>query len=493
MAGRQAVASFPQALALLAIALVLVPAAGGAPRRQTASTCADLQTQLNGSVPGGTVTVSGTVSGCSLTLPSHTVTLKGDGGGDDGFDGNAGGLPIVSGTNVGTTTISLLFFRNATVTGSGAAISISGQAAPTIDHSVFTGNSATAFGGAVYINQTAGSPNAPVTLMNDTFGGAMPNSAASGGAVNLVLSTSAALTANVFSGNVGSTRGGGLNIAWCSQCSAITAQVTQTGNLFDSNHVNGVQSTIGGGGGEAELPREHFGGQPERPLPEQHRHRGIQRVGRRCLLGSSIFRGLNLAVAGNSSSGNGGGIYAGVVIGSTVALCDATVAGNTVGAGAAGPGLAGTGADTLSLTNSIVYGNGSNPGSEISGFVFPAPPTNPCTGTGAGPPDAVAFSDVCAGAGAMPGPGEHLHQSAARQPRGGRRRPRDRDEPDDRPGQQRLGSACARYGLRGTGANHRTATAIPWPWSTWAPTSDPWPRPSVCGRSRPSAGRAWSF
>jgi hypothetical protein len=88
-----------------------------------------------------------------------------------------------------------------------------------------------------------------------------------------------------------------------------------------------------------------------------------------------------------------------------VALCDATVAGNTVGAGASGPALAGSGADSLSLTNSIVYGNGSNPGSEISGFVFPAPSTNPCTGAGGGRPDAVSFSDVCAGAGPMSGPG----------------------------------------------------------------------------------------
>jgi hypothetical protein len=90
---------------------------------------------------------------------------------------------------------------------------------------------------------------------------------------------------------------------------------------------------------------------------------------------------------------------------STLALCDATVAGNTVGAGASGPALAGSAFDTLSLANSIVYGNGSNPGSEISGFTFPAPSTNPCTGTGSGWPDAVSFSDVCAGAGPMPGPG----------------------------------------------------------------------------------------
>ena len=400
-------ARVPRASVLLTIALLTVPTAAAAPQRQAASTCVDLQTQLNASAPGGTVTVSGTVSGCSLALPSHTVTLLGDGGGDDGFDGNAGGLPILSGTDVGTTTISQLFFRNASIIGSGAAISISGQAAPTIDHSVFTGNSATAFGGAVYISQAAGSPNVPVSLTNDTFGGVMPNSAASGGAVNLFLSTSAVLTGNVFSGNVGSTRGGGLNIAWCpsSQCPAVAASVTQTGNVFNLNQVNGGQSTFGGGGGEAvsSLGNITVGSQNDRFVSNSVTG-GPNLWGGGVYVGNSIFRGLNLAVAGNSSSGNGGGMYAGVVA-STLALCDATVAGNTVGAGASGPALAGAGFDTLSLTNSIVYGNGSNPGSEISGFAFPAPSTNPCTGAVGGWPDAVSFSDVCAGAGPMPGPG----------------------------------------------------------------------------------------
>jgi predicted outer membrane repeat protein len=398
-------ARVPRASVLLTIALLTVPTAAAAPQRQAASTCADLQSQLNASAPGGTVTVSGTVSGCSLALPSHAVTLVGDGGGDDGFDGNAGGLPVLSGTNVGTTTISQLFFRNASITGSGAAIAISGQASPTIDHSVFTGNSATSLGGAVYISQAAGSPSSPVTLTNDTFGGVMSNSAASGGGANLILSTSAVLTGNLFSGNLASTRGGGLNISWCPQCPGVAASVTQTGNVFDSNQVNGGQSTVGGGGGEAvNSPGNIAVGSRNDRFVSNSVTGGLNLWGGGVYIGNSIFRGLNLAVAGNSSSGNGGGIYAGVVT-STLALCDATVAGNTVGAGASGPALAGSAFDTLSLTNSIVYGNGPSPGSEVSGFTFPAPSTNPCTGTGAGRPDAVTYSDVCAGAVPMPGPG----------------------------------------------------------------------------------------
>jgi predicted outer membrane repeat protein len=404
MAARHARVSW--ASVLLAIALLPVASAAAAPQRLAASTCADLQSQLNASAPGGTVTVSGTVSGCSLALPSHTVTLAGDGGGDDGFDGNAGGLPILSGTDVGTTTISQLFFRNASITGSGAAISISGLASPTIDHSVFTGNSATALGGAVYVSQVAGSPSSPVTFTDDTFGGGAANTAASGGAVSLILSTGAAATGNLFSGNIASTRGGGLNISWCPQCPAVPASVTQTSNVFDSNHVNGGQSTVGGGGGESVSSPGNLavGSQNDRFVSNSVTG-GLNLWGGGVYVGNSIFRGLNLAVAGNSSSGNGGGMYAGAVPASTLALCDATVAGNTVGAGASGPALAGSGSDALSLTNSIVYGNGSNPGSEISGFVFPAPATNPCTGTGTWGPDAVTFSDVCAGAGPRPGPG----------------------------------------------------------------------------------------
>jgi predicted outer membrane repeat protein len=164
---------------------------------------------------GSTVTVSGTVMSCSLTLPSYTITLKGDGGGDDGFDGTAGpSTPILSGMNVQTTTIKNLFFRNAAVFSSGAAISITGTSSPTIDQAVFIGNVANNNGGAVSISQAGGSPNSPVIITDSTFGGASPNFASSGGALHIYNVTGLFLSGNAFIGNTATTTGAGCSSRW---------------------------------------------------------------------------------------------------------------------------------------------------------------------------------------------------------------------------------------------------------------------------------------
>jgi hypothetical protein len=365
---------------LLPGALLLVPAAArGGKAAPAASTCPGLQMALNASVPGSTVTVSGAVSGCSLTLPSHTITLEGDGGGDDGFDGSAGaGTPILAGTDVQTTTIRKLFFRNATSFDSGAAIMISGQASPTIDQSVFTGNSASGYGGAVYIGQGTGSPNTPVLLTNSTFGGAAPNSASTGGgAVQIDLLTGLFVSGNSFTGNsatgtTGTPIGGGLRLTLL----AAGQNVTQRGNVFSANQVGSANATGGGGGGEAV---DGFGPATLTSLNDRFLNNSAPASGSGGGLsldffaGGGSFRGENLVVAGNSLNGSGGGIFARDV---ALDLYDSTVAGNTAGnnfEGSLGPGLRGepgsTGTASLSLTNSVVYGNGLGPSVEISGFV----------------------------------------------------------------------------------------------------------------------------
>src|SRR5207249_331672 len=102
--------------ALVAAVLVAACPGGAGARGVTTVTvgCATLQAALDGSVSGDTIILSGACTNQSFTLPAHTVTLQGDGGGDDGFNGNASSSqPILSGGGVDATTIKGLFFKSA--------------------------------------------------------------------------------------------------------------------------------------------------------------------------------------------------------------------------------------------------------------------------------------------------------------------------------------------------------------------------------------------
>src|SRR5581483_691165 len=121
----------------------------------------------------------------------------------DGFDGNASGLPLLRGTNVGTTTISGLTFKHGGRSGSAPAVQLSG--APQIVGSTFLSNAA----GALSI--TANLPGATATILGNTIGasGAGNATTAKGGGLSLTLGSGAAVVAgNDFSGN-SSTQSGG--------------------------------------------------------------------------------------------------------------------------------------------------------------------------------------------------------------------------------------------------------------------------------------------
>jgi hypothetical protein len=96
----------------------------------------------------------------------------------------------------------------------------------------------------------------------------------------------------------------------------------------------------------------------------------------------------NLIAAGNLAGGGGGALHASHV---TLSVFDSTITGNRVGGAATGAGIGGVDAATLSLANSIVYGDdtGGGPGAEIAGFSSPT----------------VTYTDACSSGVPFPGGG----------------------------------------------------------------------------------------
>src|SRR5262249_20648411 len=96
---------------LLGAGLTLL--APGVAAADTPATCANLQSKLNTATAGDTITLSGTCHNTSYSFisPHVPLTLRAAAPGD-GFDGGATNTPILSGGNIGATTISGLTFRN---------------------------------------------------------------------------------------------------------------------------------------------------------------------------------------------------------------------------------------------------------------------------------------------------------------------------------------------------------------------------------------------
>ena len=111
------------------------------------ATCATLQTELNLASAGDTVTLANGGIPCTaptitypVTLPSTAITLTGATAGD-GFNGQ-GTAQLLTGSDVGATTISNLVFENGKDTGSqGAAINVEGNSTVTLTGCTFRGNS----------------------------------------------------------------------------------------------------------------------------------------------------------------------------------------------------------------------------------------------------------------------------------------------------------------------------------------------------------------
>jgi hypothetical protein len=450
------------------VPILVLLAAPAAARADTPATCATLQTTLNGATPGDTIVLSGTCSNQSFTIPSaHApITLKAAAPGA-GFDGGAPGAAILTGHNVGTTTISgLTFTHGATAGGVGAAIQIDGASAPRITGSTFLSNTGSAI--VIVANLLGGT----TIISNNTIGSpGHGNTGLAGGALNMYVQTgSAVLSGNDISGNTATNgHGGGAYLA-----ANAGSVLTLSGNRFDANSVSGptidedggavflfdlgatitiaenefIENTIGpttghahgaglavnaggsaqtrvtqiangfdensiaaGAAGEAGGAGEWIVGARVDSTRDSFTSNTISRTGGE---GAGVgveglshppgfFAGelhaTDLIADGNrlAVAGRGAGVYAGGPDTCTVADCpsvleltNATVAGNCVdpGAGSEAPGIAGSGADTLTLRNSIVYDHqaalpcGSPaPLVDIAGF-----------GT-----TSIAASDVCAG------------------------------------------------------------------------------------------------
>jgi hypothetical protein len=234
-----------RALLLASLLLVAAPAA----RADTPATCANLQTTLNAAIPGDTITLSGTCVGQSFTIPSaHApITLRANALGD-GFNGGALNTPILSGADVGATTISGLTFTNGNITsGSHAgAIEITGSAsAPQIIGSKFFANTGTA-AGAVSVQASLASGT--TTIQGNTFGSATPgqgNTGRVGGALVLNLSAgNAVVSGNDVTGNHSTAGpGGGLYVG-----SFSTGSLTVSGNRIDANSITATTGDQDGGG-----------------------------------------------------------------------------------------------------------------------------------------------------------------------------------------------------------------------------------------------------
>jgi hypothetical protein len=259
----------------LVAALATTAAALAAPTTASAVTCDGLQTALDNSTNGGTVTVdAGAVCAGHWDLPSHTITLQG--GGDGATltgDTGEGRSQILYGESVGSTTIRNLTFvegqaesDDELTDGNGGAIYIEGESPVTIEDNAFFQNDADANGGAVALvldNQVFAplqrGDASPVILRRNDFGaieageperdfGADGNDADGDGGAVYVSSffRDVVVDDNLFAGNDsdgdpsfegdGEHGGGGLRID--------AADVTVlTGNTFFDNE------TAGDGGG----------------------------------------------------------------------------------------------------------------------------------------------------------------------------------------------------------------------------------------------------
>jgi hypothetical protein len=259
------------------VAMTATLAALAAPTAASAATtdCDGLQAALDAANAGDVVTLSdpGTCFG-HWNLPSTPITLEG-GPGAATLSGD-GGDQILSGSDVGTTTIRGLTFVDGDTGGSGAAVRLVGDSPATIQDNHFFGNRATdGDGGAVSLvldndNRVARGAAPPVVLRDNEFGddeaanrasgngGAVfvssffrdvvvdgnrftGNDAANGGGLYVDAARTLDLAGNRFAGNTGGGSGGGAYVD-------NTCTVDVTGNVFTGNHLEGVETTLQGGG-----------------------------------------------------------------------------------------------------------------------------------------------------------------------------------------------------------------------------------------------------
>ena len=269
-----------------------VVATGGSTVDCTGSDDTALQTALDGSANDDTITIDGLCTGAFTMKTGVLLTLQGDpdtGEATDGFDGTGEATgSLLTGTDIGASTIQHLVFRNGSIDGNGGGLSIAGSSAPQLINLEFTENNASTTDGA------------------GNGGGLFINANVSGGET---------LLSNVtFSGNTAQNNGGGFyidssphirldNVTAMDNHAAITAPIGEHG---------------GGGGFVRAFPFFEGDGFGVESLAEEAP--GIEVV--------------NSTFTGNTSDSNGGGL----LVGSASESFTVTLAGNTFGGAGEGDG-----------------------------------------------------------------------------------------------------------------------------------------------------------
>jgi hypothetical protein len=236
----------PIAIAILAV--FAAPAAADDLSAQCSEPDASsyVQTVMDNSSTGDVVTlVEGSVCNpadaelSEFRLPSHAITLQGNGtGAPEVFDGDSENRTL-RGTDVGATVIRNLTFQDAEYSGSGAAIKIQGNSTPTISNIiVIDSESGDGLGDRGPVTIATSDAGGTVRVENSTFGSTEDagegNFGISGGGLHLDSEHAIVLAGNTFANNRAETEGGGA-VLWLAGRSG--APVTVTDNTFVRNQL----------------------------------------------------------------------------------------------------------------------------------------------------------------------------------------------------------------------------------------------------------------
>jgi Right handed beta helix region len=358
----------------------------------------------------------------------EAVTLTGNTFTDNRENDRAGGVYISHSKETSAlTTIAGNVFTDDSATEDAGGLFLENDGRAVIDANTFSGDSASEWGGGMYVVQ--GEPTSdPVQISGNTFGGPTvaagntTNQDGAGAAVAAGPGQPVTLTENTFENNriagkeaftydEDGREGGGLFMDGYSTGSSVPAPVTQEHNLFSDNVIeatpkSGSTNLLAGGAGEwingltVHSTGDTFTGNRIAVDSGEPPEGGALGAIASAAVGHTpakpaTFIGADDLFLGNSTvaGGWGGAIYVGnpppvctmSCPGSSVTLEDSTVVSNTVeaGAGSEGGAIWGSPQDTLTIDNSILFGNSPQP--EVFGFGSTTP--------------LFAYSDVCAEAG----------------------------------------------------------------------------------------------
>lgn len=453
--GRRGAVGLAITLSLLGALALASPAA--------ATSCANLQTALNISSPGDTITLDAGVT-CNtgnatlpFTLPSHQVTLVGNGA---TIDATGATNRALDGIDIGATTVRDLTIRNSSFAGDGGAVGLSGASFPVFQDDKFFNNHAGGGGGAVYVTTSTGAGT--TKFLNSVFGDGTSQGAntagsrggaiwTSGNAPVLIQDSRFNHNSTSFAAGAVVTFGGDLTVVNSSFTdntatgstyeggAAIevhpSGTTTISGSTFSGNHVTagaGAQITLGGavviesGGNPAPLvhldnnlfqSNSISGGSPTQYSPQGA---GISLYGVASTSRNDRFIGNSLGPGQGSGQAWGAGVS---VIGcqgggaSSATFENAVIAGNVATGSAAGAGVyvgCADGPAHLTLRNSTVAGNsaGGDTAGVWGGGDDVLDVVNSIIAGNSGGADlagfntrTVTFSDVCFSGAAHPGTG----------------------------------------------------------------------------------------